>query len=203
MRFFFFFFLFVFGIINSQSYISFDTFFSKSEKQIANTATKISYLKNTEKEVFYYLNLVRINPRLFAQTFLIENKDKIDCSREYKSLYRKLMNMSPLKPIYFDNEFYLLAKCHAIESGKLDYIGHNRKKGSGCDPIISNYSWGECCYYGENDPLSIVLDLLVDCNYSDLGHRKIMLSDKFNYMGVYIAPHKSYKYNAVLDFRGE
>ena len=86
---------------------------------------------------------------------------------------------------------------------KKDYVGHERDRGSGCKPIISSKSWGECCYYGEDDALAIVLDLLVDCNYRGLGHRKIMLSDQFKSMGVYIAPHKSYNFNAVLDFTGE
>ena len=83
---------------------------------MANTASEIYYLKNIEKEVFYYLNLVRINPKLFAQTFLLENKDNINCLKDYNSLYEQLVNMSPLKPIYFDDEFYLHAKCHAIKS---------------------------------------------------------------------------------------
>ena len=194
---------FFIGICFSQTYSSFDSFFSKKEKKMANTASEISYLKKEEKQVFYYLNLIRINPKLFAQTFLLENKDQIDCLSYYKSLHEQLMNMTPLKPIYFDEEFYLYAKCHAVQSGKLDYVGHNRKDGSGCDPIISKHSWGECCYYGENNPLAIVLDLLVDCNYSDLGHRRIMLSAKFKSMGVFIAPHKSYNYNTVLNFNDE
>lgn len=198
-----FFYIFFIGICFSQTYSSFDSYFSKKEQKIANTAYDISYLKNEEKQVFFYLNLMRINPKLFAQTFLLENKDNIDCSRDYKTLYKQLMNMSPLKPIYFDQEFYLYAKCHAIQSGKLDYVGHDRKNGSGCDPIVSNYSWAECCYYGKSDPLAIVLDLLVDCDYPDLGHRKIMLSEKFKSMGIFIAPHKSYNYNAVLDFKDE
>ena len=203
MKLFYFFCFFFIGICFSQTYSSFDSSFSKKEKKMANTASEISYLKKEEKQVFYYLNLIRINPKLFAQTFLLENKDQIDCLSYYESLYEQLMNMNSLNPIYFDEEFYLYAKCHAIQSGKLDYVGHNRKNGSGCDPIISNHSWGECCYYGENNPLAIVLDLLVDCNYSDLGHRKIMLSAKFKSMGVFIAPHKSYSYNTVLNFKDE
>ena len=203
MKLFYFFCFFFIGICFSQTYSSFDSSFSKKEKKMANTASEISYLKKEEKQVFYYLNLIRINPKLFAQTFLLENKDQIDCLSYYESLYEQLMNMNSLNPIYFDEEFYLYAKCHAIQSGKLDYVGHNRKNGSGCDPIISNHSWGECCYYGENNPLAIVLDLLVDCNYSDLGHRKIMLSAKFKSMGVFIAPHKSYNYNTVLNFKDE
>ena len=47
-----------------------------------------------------------------------------------------------------------------------------------------------------------LLDLLIDCNYPSLGHRKIMLSNDFKSMGIY-SSHKSYKFNAVLDFRGE
>ena len=203
MKFFYFFFFFIFGNIFSQNYTSYDFFFSTNQQKIANTAAEIFCLKKIEKEVYYYLNLVRVNPKLFAQTFLKENKENINCMKEYKSLYKKLMSMEPINLIYFDKDFYLHAKCHAIESGKQNYIGHNRKNGSGCSQVVSNFSWAECCYYGENDPLSIVLDLLVDCNYTGLGHRKIMLSDNFKYMGVYIAPHESFKFNTVLDFRGE
>ena len=191
------------GFSFSQTYDSFDNHFSKSEKKIANTASKFTYLTKTEKEVFFYLNLARINPKLFAKTFLINNKEKIDCEKDYNSLYKTLTKMDPLGPLYFNHDFYLFAKCHAIQSGKRDYVGHERKSGSGCKPITSSKSWGECCYYGEEDALAIVLDLLVDCNYRGLGHRKIMLSEQFKSMGVYIAPHKSYNFNAVLDFTSE
>ena len=68
-------------------------------------------------------------------------------------------------------------------------LGHERKRGGVVvKPIISSKSWGECCYYGEEDALAIVLDLLVDCNYRGLGHRKIMLSEQFKSMGVYMLP---------------
>ena len=50
--------------------------------------------------------------------------------------------MDALEPLYFNHDFYLFAKCHAIQSGKKDYVGHERKKGSGCKPIISSKSWG-------------------------------------------------------------
>ena len=203
MKVFFLFFYFILGNIFSQNYNSYEFFFSKNELKIANTAKKNTYLKKVEKEVYYYLNLVRLNPKLFAQTFLENNKESINCLDNYKSLYKNLINMDPVDPLYFDKEFYLYAKCHAIESGKKNYIGHNRTNGSGCEPIKSSFSWAECCYYGNNDPLSIVIDLLIDCNYPGLGHRKIMLSNDFKYMGVYISSHKSFKFNAVLDFRGE
>jgi len=203
MNFVFTFLIFFSGICFSQTYILMDSHFSKKEQEIANTAFNISCLKDQEKKIFFYLNLARINPKLFAKTFLTQNRDNIDCFRDYQSLYDELMNMSSLHPIYFDEDFYNYAKCHAIQSGHLDYVGHNRKNGSGCVDIVSNSFWGECCYYGTNDPLVIVLDLLVDCNYPDLGHRKILLSENFRSMGVFIAPHSTYDFNTVLDFTDE
>jgi len=178
-----------------------DISFKKKEKNRANTATDISCLTANEKDIFFYLNLARINPKLFAETFLIENKDRIDCISNYKSLYNTLIKMDPIQPIYFDKKFYDYARCHASKSGIIGYVGHKRKNGSGCDPISD--SWAECCYYGSNDPLVIVLDLLIDCGVSDLGHRKILLSENFRFMGVFIATHKTYGFNTVMDLKDE
>ena len=79
MKIFFSFLLFLVGITFSQKYNSMDFSFSNKEKNIANTVSNTSYLTTKEKEIFFYLNLVRINPKLFAQTFLLKNKHQIDC----------------------------------------------------------------------------------------------------------------------------
>ena len=117
MKIFFFFSALYLGIFSHKIIIRMN-FFSKNELKIANTAKNNTYLKKIEKEVYYYLNLARLNPKLFAQTFLENNKETINCLDNYKSLYKELINMKPIDPLYFDKEFYLHAKCHATESGK-------------------------------------------------------------------------------------
>tara|TARA_Y100001968_G_C18971948_1_gene532691 strand:- start:2 stop:631 length:630 start_codon:yes stop_codon:yes gene_type:complete len=200
-------FFLIFQIGFSQNYLDYSLSFSKTEKESANTALNIDYLTNEEKNIFFYLNLVRENPKLFLETFLSsENQnihyDKCRFSRNKKkcsylnSLIDKLSNMNSLHPIIPNKDFYYYASCHAKKSGKIGYIGHSRIK-TGCSSLPSPY--GECCHYGSDLALDIIIDLLIDCGVSNLGHRKILLSNNFSKMGASIAPHKTYFYNTVLD----
>jgi uncharacterized protein YkwD len=66
---------------------------------------------------------------------------------------------------------------------------------------MGKYSYvGENCYYGMEDPVVIVIKLLIDEGVKDLGHRHNMLEPSFNSVGVSIKPHKQYGYNCVMDF---
>ena len=55
----------------------------------ANTGVTASYLTEAEIKVIFYLNLVRLNPGLFAETFLIERIGEPDSENEI-SLYNEL-----------------------------------------------------------------------------------------------------------------
>ena len=190
----------------SQMYFDYSNYYLEENKKNANTAIYEDYLRDEEKKIFYYLNLVRNEPKLFLETFLsIENQNihQKNCksySKKKCSYINSLINeLSVIKPLNYINpnkDFYNYAYCHAKKSGKKGYIGHSRKK-SGCTNLPSPY--GECCHYGSEFALDIVLDLLIDCGVSNLGHRKILLSNQYTMMGVSIENHKNYNYNAVLD----
>ena len=190
----------------SQMYFDYSNYYLEQNKKNANTAIYTDYLSDEEKKIFYYLNLVRSEPRLFLETFLsIDNQNlhqkKCKSSSEkkcpyIKSLINDLSNLEQLNYIKPNKEFFNYAYCHAKKSGKKGYIGHSRKK-SGCNNLPPPY--GECCHYGSEFALDIVLDLLIDCGVSNLGHREILLSNQYTMMGVSIATHKNYNYNTVLD----
>ena len=190
----------------SQMYFDYSNYYLEQNKKNANTAFNTDYLSNEEKKIFYYLNLVRSEPKLFLETFLsIDNQNlhqkKCTSSSKkkcpyIKSLINDLSNLEQLNYIKPNKEFFNYAYCHAKKSGKKGYIGHSRKK-SGCTNLPSPY--GECCHYGSEFALDIVLDLLIDCGVSNLGHREILLSNQYTMMGVSITTHKNYNYNAVLD----
>ena len=74
-------------------------------------------------------------------------------------------------------------------------MGHKR---FGCQELDFNQS--ECCSYGLQFAMDIVIQLLIDHNIDDLGHRKIILDPRQNFLGVSIKEHREYRYNAVLDF---
>lgn len=157
----------------------------------ANSAQKEDYLTSEEKLVYYYLNFARLNPKLFADTYLQHLKN----SKNYyeSSLYKELKRLKPLPILKPNRKLFESAQCHAIESGERGYVGHKRFK-------CTEYFMGECCSYGESDALVIVTSLLIDQDVKSLGHRKICLG-MYTELGVAIRPHKGYEENAVLDFR--
>jgi hypothetical protein len=165
---------------------------TETDYQVANTASDEDYLTDAEKNVIYFLNLARKQPKLFAETFLLDRIGKPDSENEI-SLYEELLKREPLPCLKPDKQCWESAKCHAIASGESGYVGHDR---TGC----TSYFWGECCQYGTSDPLGIVLQLLIDEGVPSLGHRRICLGGYIQ-LGVSVQPHTTYGSNAVLDFR--
>jgi len=156
----------------------------------ANSAKDEDYLTDNEKKIYYYLNLLRMNPKLFADTYLGHLRNS---TNQYESsLYSELQKIDPLPVLKPNRKLYESAKCHAIESGESGYLGHTRKR-------CAKYFMGECCQYGISNPLNIIISLLIDEGIPTLGHRKICLSP-YTELGVSIQPHKSYCINTVMDF---
>lgn len=164
--------------------------------QVAKTADKEDYLSREEKNVFYYLNLARMNPSLFAETFLerFMQEAPTNDNPNSRSLYNELRNTQPLPIIKPSRKMWEVAQCHAVESGKTGYTGHERVRA--CE---KGYA-AECCYYGEDaySGLKIVLQLLIDSEDTSLSNRKTLLSN-YKTMGVSIQLHKSHSYGVVVD----
>lgn len=165
-----------------------------------NTAGNTGYMNAKEKQIIYILNLLRSDPKLFANTVVkkypeYSRNGNLRRISEFKSLLKMLQNMRPLPLLYPDRLCYASAQCHAYSSGQRGYVGHDRKQGCRASKHFS----GECCDYGHDDPLDILMSLLIDEHVPSLGHRMICVGTYRN-IGVSIQPHKSYRYNAVLDF---
>lgn len=169
--------------------------------EIANTAKYEDYLTNSEKDIFLYLNLARLDPPLFATTYVAHYDGIRGIPKGYgfderkKSLIEELILLKPLNLLYPDKTIHEYARCFATEAGKAGTIGHARE-GMLCDHLFH-----ECCTYRITNGLDIVMSLLIDMgeNNGDLGHRKICLGS-FGILGVSIQPHIITNYNAVLNF---
>lgn len=170
--------------------------------QKCNTAASARYLSESEKEVIYILNLARINPTLFASTVIRQYPQKsghsyIINSSYYKSLLQTMQKMKPVGLLYPDSLCWVSAQCHAETAGNKGYVGHARQS-EACQQK-TNFA-GECCDYGFDNPLDILMDLLIDENVPSLGHRDVCLSP-YKKLGVSIQPHNTYGHNTVLDFQ--
>ncbi|MDR1814894.1 MAG: hypothetical protein LBR18_08630 [Tannerella sp.] len=176
----------------------------EEEYRLAGTAKDIDYLSDKEKEVYYYINLARINPPLFARTFAKEYDGEPGYLKGYAwdarkaTLLDELKAMKPLPVLMPDSALYASALCFAREGGRLGIVGHGRDQ-TGCTVEYS----AECCHYGgSQNGLSVVMSLLIDAgeNNGALGHRRILLNDSYIKLGVSIQPHALYGSNTVLDF---
>lgn len=170
-----------------------------------NTAVDLPYLTNAEKDVILLLNEVRTNPRKFAEAYM---KDKQSESSEAKECYRELISTTPRPALLPSRALCLSARDHAKDMGENDMTGHVSSDGATATQRVERYGkfigmyngpW-ENCSYGFDDPLDIVLQLLVDQGVPSRGHRKNILEPHIHFVGVSIQPHKTYRFNCVMDF---
>ncbi|MBO4811190.1 MAG: hypothetical protein J5552_06430 [Prevotella sp.] len=178
---------------------------TEEERQQANSAAQVSYLSLAEREVFYYLNLLRMNPVRFANTYanaytgMIGWKNGYAFDERKASLLQELRSMKPLPLLRPDDRLFESAECLASNGGRLGLIGHDRS-GTGCK---ENIGLAECCSAkGYGNGLPIVMDFLIDAgeNNTTLGHRHILLNGLYEWMGVAIRQHKDYGAMVVMDF---
>ena len=174
------------------------------ERQRANTGATVSYLSQVEKEVFYYINLLRINPARFASSYAKDYTGVVGWTNGYgfderkASLIQELTALPPL-PILKPNEtLFGSADCFATSGGQMGLTGHDRT-GTGCE---ANAGLAECTSCGGYvTGLSVVMDFLIDAGESNsgLGHRRILLSSDYEWMGAAIRKHKNYDQMVVLN----
>lgn len=180
---------------------SFSKSWNNPKYKVCNTAENATYMTAPERQLIYILNLARMNPKLFCETVVKKGykvSEFIDTSsvEYYKTLVTTLNTMQPVGILYPDQRCTESARCHALTSGKKGYTGHARQSAQ-CKR--NKHFMGECCNYGSDDPLEIILLLLQDLNVSNLGHREICLGN-YTKIGVAIERHRSYSHNAVMDF---
>jgi len=164
----------------------------------ANTAAKVDYLTDEEKEVILVLNLVRIEPAKFNRIHIIRGNDACSQNKYYRSLVDTLSRLSPLPALTPNRTLSHIARAYADSAGKVGFVGHGdfegRTKGILCYVIAENIA------YGLADAVTIVENLLLDEGVPSLGHRKNILDAEFKYVGVGISPHKVYETSCVMDF---
>jgi uncharacterized protein YkwD len=171
--------------------------------QSLNTAASTPYLNEEEKKVVLFMNLARHDGKLFADTFLEAylREREVENSSYIRSLQRDLKKVSDLPPLSPEEDLTSIAQGHAVKSGKSGHVGH-KDFNKRFKPLMGNpyQHVGENCSYGYDQAIDIVITLLIDEGIKDVGHRKNILNEGFNSVGVAIRPHKRYGVNCVMDF---
>lgn len=169
----------------------------------ARTYTDNDKIGALEKEVIFYTNLCRINPKLFADTYVQQYLDDNELKSSYTgSLIRDLKKAPKLDVLKFDKDLYYCARAHAESNGKKGLEGHQNFNSRFKKYAPGYRTRGENCDYGSNNALEVVMDLLIDEDVPDTGHRKNILLKDYKYLGTAYAPHKQYAHSVVMCFGG-
>ncbi len=160
-----------------------------------NSGARAVWMNAFDKQVLYWLNMARLDPVGFFNRFVKKQFESDPTNSYLRSLQVNMYAMKPASALLPDKALYEAALCHARSSGAEGYVGHGRMNGQ-CQKIYR----GECCSYGAEGPIDVVIQLLVDEGVPSLGHRLICLGT-FSSVGIATAPHKRYGNNTVLDFR--
>jgi hypothetical protein len=179
-----------------------------SDKVIAelNTADNTSYLTPDEKELILLMNMVRHDGSTFweklAAPYIQQNE--IPATRYTRSLEKDLRATPRLVKLAPHKTLFDAAKKHAVASGKAGDLGHDSTAGTfeeRLTPLRSEFNYLlENCDYGSSKAMDILMNLMIDEGIPDVGHRKNILSDKVDAVGVSIAPHKTYRFTSVQVF---
>lgn len=168
----------------------------------ANTFNDVAYMSYNEKMVVFYINLARLNGRLFARTFLKHYVDSFNIqSPRVGSLTRDLRTFRKRQPLFPKKDLYQISKNHAIflsKSGKEGHHHFNKRFGS----LLKNtyLAVGENCDYGSIEPLDIVMSLLIDEGNKKTPNRNNMLRREFDSIGLSIQIHRTREFTCVIDF---
>ncbi|MBO4370304.1 MAG: hypothetical protein J5808_02950, partial [Paludibacteraceae bacterium] len=175
-----------------------DPLWSADEIARANTAQKVSYLTQEEKNVVLYINLARLYPHKFLKVEVLPYQKpdgfaELDkSSYYYRSLVSELKSAKPAEALLYDSFMHRQAVCWADEMGRKGVIGHDRTE-------CAKHFRRESCQYGFHTGRDIVMALLIDDNVPNLGHRHHMLDESVVTVGVAIRRHTSWNYGTVID----
>ncbi len=171
----------------------------------ANTAIKNEQLTFQEKKVIYYINLVRMNGALFAETYLKDylHDWKVPRTKYVRSLIKTLKELPPLPPLQPADDLIKEAKKHAKEMGKSGKKGHRSADGKGFAERMAKLKEKykkvkEINQYGFPEALDIVIDLLLDEGVESLIHRRALLTPDYQYIGVGLTFHKKWTTNCSI-----
>jgi uncharacterized protein YkwD len=175
------------------------------DPDVCDTARSRPDLSENEKDVILFINKVRLNPQLFARIYLANMKD---CGADALDCYNELLSAQVVAVLKPSKALITAAGNHAHYMGENGLTGHQGPDEPPLHERVAKYGrytgkydgpW-ENCSYGFQNPLDIVLQLLIDDGVKGHGHRKNILNKNAGYIGVSTARHRIYNFNCVMNF---
>ncbi|HTN07243.1 CAP domain-containing protein [Agriterribacter sp.] len=161
----------------------------------ANTA--YSLLSKEEKEVLYWVNIVRTQPINFLNNILYPFLEQFpEVKNSYtRSLIAQLSVLNPLPLLTPSAKLYQIASNHTRDLGIHQMsVSHSSSKGKSFQERMNSFGYFECIsenvYEGKENGLLSIIFLLIDTGVKNLGHRKNILDAGMKYTGTSFYPIK-------------
>ncbi len=188
-----------------------------------DTARKVDYLSEIEKDVILEMNKARSDPKKYATLYLVPfakrfrsdgtyiRKGVVMLTHEGVAVVNEcIKEMSAKKPVGIlkpAKGLSLAAQSHATSQAESGQIGHTGIDGSTPFTRIQEYAnfrtAGENISYGERSGRGIVIQLLVDDGVANRGHRKNIFNPAFTRTGAgYAEGHQAYGTECVITYAG-
>ena len=190
---------------------------------ISSTVIDTSYSffsKNVEQGIIDEINLMRLNPKAYAEKYIHPRRKNFKGKRYLTSpinirtnegeravieCVRAMSRTAPMQTMNFYKPLYNLAHEQMILQGKTSQTGHSTPDGRSFSQRCSEHlprdvAAAENISYGEETPREIVIQLLIDDGVPSRGHRINLLGSQYNAVGVAVGKHKKYESMCVMDF---
>ena len=110
-----------------------------------------------------------------------------------------------MKELQVDTSLFNAARDHCTDICNTGTTGHTGSNNSTVKDRIEKYNkkivyFGENCGFGSTNPLHIVIDMLIDNHLKDKLNMNNILNGNFDYIGVSLQKHFSFKYACVIVF---
>lgn len=171
------------------------------------------------REVFDEMNLMRADPQAYVAVLQayrdqfrgdvvirpgrinIQTREGVAAVDEAIAFLRRQSPMQPLEP---DAVLGMAAADHARDQGPAGYIGHYSSDGWDFATRVSRRGGepygGENISYGYDTAREVIIQLLVDDNVLDRGHRVNLFRPGYVRAGVGCGPHTVFSYMCVIDY---
>ena len=200
-----------------------DSFSSKWTAEKTDTTKGADYLSDVEKQVIVEINKARSDPKAYALAYIeplryyyqgtilqYPGETGVLTNEGIHALVeciRVLTATEPVGVLYPKKGLTLAARDQARDQAKTGATGHTGNDQSTVTERMNRYGkWdlaaGENIDYGNAQARRIVISLLIDDGVMSRGHRRNILDKAFNFIGVAVGPHPTYRSMCVLDFAG-
>lgn len=189
---------------------------------VRTSATPDIVVKDRAKRIIAEVNALRANPAAYAahieerlpyyrgNELRIPGRVAIRTSEGAQAAAEAIAALhetSPVPPVEADPSLMRSAEDHARDIGPKGMLSHEGSSGESLSDRVRRYAAsfdriGENISFGPDQPRDVVVDLVIDDNVPDRGHRRILLDPRFRKIGVSCGPHAVYRTVCVLDFAG-